>query len=87
MATEEQVQNFKAKARKIMKTSIEVRNLQLDSFFSTKFQKAYAAMLAAELEAEKAFTEITGKPNCINYIQENQDHFLSEDWCREILNS
>lgn len=39
MATEEQVQNFKAKARKIMKTSIEVRNLQLDSFLAQNFKK------------------------------------------------
>lgn len=87
MVTEEQIQSFKMKAREVMKTSNDVRNLQLDSFFSAKFQKAYAAMLAAESEAEEAFTEITGKPNRINYIEENEGHFLSEDWCRELLNS
>lgn len=33
-------------------------------------------MLAAELEAEKAFTEITGKPNCINYLKKTKIIFF-----------
>ena len=87
MVSEKQVQSFKMKAREVMKTYNEVLHFQIEGMISVPFQKAYAAMLAAESEAEKAFTEITGKPNRINYIVENQDHFLSEDWCREILNS
>ena len=87
MVSEKQVQSFKMKAREVMKTYNEVLHFQIEGMMSVPFQKAYAAMLAAESEAEKAFTEITGKPNRINYIVENQDHFLSEDWCREILNS